>query len=85
MGEVKYWHDFTIQWIFIALIHLLFSDYLKQSSFCPAGDAKPMVNDPVHVLGNNIEQTANTDKLNACNNALIKISKPNLSNYEWLN
>ena len=66
-------------------MHILFSDHLKQSSFCPAGDAKDMLNVPVHVLGNNIEQTANTDKINACNNALIKISKPNLSNYEWLN
>jgi hypothetical protein len=80
MSEVKYWHDFTIQWIFIALMHILFSDHLKQSSFCPTGDAKAMLNVPVHVLGNNIEQTANTDKINACNNVLIKISKPNLSN-----
>ncbi len=32
------------------------------------------------VLGNDIEQTSNTYKLNACNKALIKTGKPNLRN-----
>jgi hypothetical protein len=31
-----------------------------------------------NVLGNATEQTANTYKLNACNKALIKTSKPNV-------
>ncbi len=32
------------------------------------------------ISGNDIEQTANTYNLNPCNEALIKASKPNLSN-----
>ncbi len=36
----------------------------------------------ISIFDNNIEQTANTCSLNACNRALIKSSK--LSNYGWL-
>ncbi len=32
------------------------------------------------VSGNNIVQTANTYKINACNRALVKTSKPNFIN-----
>ncbi len=35
---------------------------------------------PTNPLVNDIEQTANTYKLNAYNKALLKTSKPNLSN-----
>jgi hypothetical protein len=33
-----------------------------------------------NLLSHNIEESANTYKLNACNNLLIKISKADLSN-----
>jgi len=34
----------------------------------------------MQVSGNDIEQTANTYNLDACNKALFKLAKPNLSN-----
>jgi hypothetical protein len=37
------------------------------------------------ISGNNIEKTANTNKLNASNEALSKPNKPNLSNKDCLN
>jgi hypothetical protein len=34
--------------------------------------------------GDDIEQTANTYNIDACNEALVMLAKPNLSNPDWL-
>jgi hypothetical protein len=53
LGEIKYWHNFTIKWvhqIFTVLVKIESTLHLNQSSFQPSADVKPMANDLVHVM-----------------------------------